>query len=668
MSHGLPDQIHCTSSGFDVNTMTDHTASSDRPANAQCIHWLVEDQARKQPHAAAVVFEETTLSYDMLNTRANQVAHELVRLGVGPEVLVGICVERSLELVIAVLAVLKAGGAYVPLDPSYPQERLSYMIGNARMPVLLTQYSSGAELFSMDIAAAAAAVDHRAEIVYLDRDAERIAAAPTTNLPHTNAADDLAYAIYTSGSTGKPKGVMLHHRGLVNLVWGQIAAFDLDTTSRVLQFASFSFDASVSEIFTTLVAGGTLYMARRDTLISPPDLLDLLRTQQITTATLPPSLLSILPADDLPDFRTVISAGESCSWEIAERWSIGRRFLNAYGPTEATIGPTCFVMEQRIADARTVPIGRPLPNYDIFLLDEHKRQPVPFGAPGEVYIAGVGLARGYLHEPQLTAERFIDWTPDTDSSEATTIRLYKTGDLARYLPDGNLEFLGRIDHQVKLRGYRVELGEIESVLRQHPGVGDAIVMAREDIPGDRRLVAYVTPRDTQPIELWPSVAEYFVYDELLYHAMTSDYRRNESYLVALRQVAPGKVVLDIGTGKDAILSRLALEAGARKVYAIELLDETYRQARATIERLGLQDRITLIHGDARTIELPEPIDVCVSEIVGAIGGTEGARQIINDAWRFMQAGGRDDPVAQYHPYRRHQPSRWIYATSPHLAR
>lgn len=605
--------------------LTTWNATATPYPDTLCVHQLVEERAHRQPQAAAVVFEDEVISYQELNARANQLAHYLQQLGVGPEALVGICMDRSVEMIVAVLAVHKAGGAYVPLDPSYPADRLAFMIEDALMTVLLTRQTT-ASLIATDA--------EWPVVLDLDRDQTRIAAQPDTNPAGTFDVQTLAYMIYTSGSTGRPKGVMLQHRGLMNLVCGQIEAFQITEESRLLQFASFSFDASVSEIFTTLVAGATLYLARRETLLSPPELHDLLSTHAITTVTLPPSLLAILPAHDLPALRTVVSAGESCSWELALRWATGRRFLNAYGPTEATVGPTCYVVEQHVSATHSVPIGRPLPNYQIYILDQY-RQPVPVGAPGEVYIGGDGLARGYHNQPALTAERFIDWSFEDD----TCVRLYRTGDLARYLADGNIEFLGRVDHQIKLRGYRIELGEIEAVLRRHPAVADTIVQAREDTPGNRQLVAYVTPHERRPVELWPSVAEYFVYDELLYHAMTNDERRNESYRVALRASVPGKVVVDIGTGRDAILARLAVEAGAQRVYAVELLEQSYLHARATIDRLGLQHRIILIHGDARTVELPELADVCVSEIVGAIGGSEGASLIIEDARRLLKPGG-----------------------------
>jgi amino acid adenylation domain-containing protein/thioester reductase-like protein len=596
-------------------------------ASDTCAHLMFEEQARRRPDAVAVVAPAAALTYAELNARANRLAHHLQRRGVGPESLVGICVERSIEMIVAVLAVHKAGGAYVPLDPSYPADRLAFMIADAQLSLILTHAAASA---------ARPALGDGPALIALDADWPVIAAESAENPTPTATPENLAYLIYTSGSTGRPKGVQLEHRGLVNLVEGQIRAFDLSETSRLLQFASFSFDASVSEIFTTLVAGGELHLAPRETLIAPPELLDLLRSRAITAVTLPPSLLAILPEGGLPALRTVVSAGESCSWEIARRWSAGRRFINAYGPTEATVGPTWHLVEDCDIPSQTVPIGRPLPNVQVYILDRN-REPTPIGVPGEVYIGGVGLARGYLNRPELVAERFVA-NPHANLPGASP-RLYRTGDLARFLTDGAIEFLGRIDHQVKLRGFRIELEEVEAVLRSHPAVQDAVALVREDLPGNQQLVGYVTTRQAQPIELWPSVAEYYVYDSLLYHAMTSDERRNEAYRVALRRAAPGKLVLDIGTGGDAILARLAVEAGARHVYAIELLEASYRQAQATIRSLGLEEKITLIHGDARTVELPELVDICVSEIVGAIGGSEGARQIINDAWRFLKPGG-----------------------------
>ncbi|HEX7331486.1 MAG TPA: amino acid adenylation domain-containing protein, partial [Pyrinomonadaceae bacterium] len=296
--------------------------------------------------------------------------------------------------------------------------------------------------------------------------------------------DNLAYAIYTSGSTGRPKGVLLHHRGLTNLALAQADAFAVSEDSRVLQFASFSFDATVSEIFKTFLSGATLVMASSESLMPVTPLLNLLREQRITMVTLPPTVLAILPPDELPDLRTVISAGEACSAELAAAWSSdGRRFLNAYGPTEVTV---CATVSEPLDGSAKPPIGKPIANAECYVLDSNL-QPMPTGVVGELYVGGAGVARGYLGRPKLTAERFI---PHPFATEAGK-RLYRTGDLACFKDDGQLEYRGRVDQQVKVRGFRIELEEIENVLAQHPDVRDAVVLAREDVPGDKQLVAYI---------------------------------------------------------------------------------------------------------------------------------------------------------------------------------
>jgi amino acid adenylation domain-containing protein/thioester reductase-like protein len=436
-----------------------------------CLHELFENQMEQTPDAVAVIFEEESLTYRELNHRANQLAHYLQSLGVGPEVLVGIYVDRSLEMVVGMLGVLKAGGAYLPLDPAYPKPRLAFMLADAQVPVLLTQQRMVAGLPS-----------HEAQVICLDADWSVIARERVEN-PTTGATpDNLAYVIYTSGSTGKPKGVLLAHRGTCNLVMAQIRAFDVRPGSRILQFAPFGFDASVSEVFTTLLAGATLCLSTHDSLLPGPALTRLLYDLKVTTVTLPPSSLAVLPAAELPALRTIISAGEPCSPDIVARWGAGRVFLNAYGPSEATV---CATIATCSDSDQKPPIGRAIDNTQVYILDTNL-QPVPVGVAGELYIAGVGLARGYLNRPELTAEKFI---PNPFSSEPGA-RLYRTGDLARYLPDGNIEFLCRTDYQVKVRGFRIELGEIEAVLAGHPAVQEAVVITRDDIPGDKRLVAY----------------------------------------------------------------------------------------------------------------------------------------------------------------------------------
>lgn len=436
-----------------------------------CVHELFAAQVAKTPDNIAVIFEGQKLTYQELNHRANQVAHYLQSLGVEPEVLVGICVERSLEMIVGMLGILKAGGAYVPLDPTYPKERLSFMLSDSQVQVVLTQ-----EKFVEELTASGA------KLVFLDTDWESFQRESNENPGSGVTSANLAYVIYTSGSTGTPKGVLIQHQGVCNLIHAQIKLFDIHHASCVLQFASFSFDASVWEIFMTLCSGASLYIGTQDSLRPGTDLMQFLRKQSITQVTLPPTALAALPKEELPNLQTLIVAGEACNPKLIAEWSKGRHFFNAYGPTESTV---CATVSQYTGNTQMT-IGRAIANIQIYILD-HNLQPVPIGVPGELYIGGDGLARGYLNRPELTKEKFIS----NPFKKTEGSRLYKTGDLARYLPDGNIEFLGRVDNQVKIRGFRIELDEIEKLLIQHPDVKQAAVIAREDIPGDKRLLAYV---------------------------------------------------------------------------------------------------------------------------------------------------------------------------------
>ncbi len=448
---------------------------ADYPSD-KCIHELFQDQVERTPYAIAVQFGEAHLTYGELNARANQLAHHLQKLGVGPESLVGVCLERSIEMIVGLLGILKAGGAYVPIDPAYPLERVSFMLSGIKAPVILTRHRI-ARLLPLS----------EAKVVYLDSDREAIARHSEQNLISGATAANLAYVIFTSGSTGQPKGVMVEHRGLCNLAEAQMRAFGVQPESRVLQFAAFSFDASVSEVFATLLKGATLWLARQESLMPGPELIDLLGEAAINIVTLPPTVLSALPKESFPSLSTVIAAGEACSADIVRRWAVGRKFLNAYGPTEATV---CATIAEIIDVGARPSIGRPIANTQVYVLDE-RQQPVPVGVAGEIHIGGVGLARGYLDRPEMTAEKFI---PNPFGNQPGA-RLYRTGDLARFLPDGQIEFIGRADHQVKIRGVRVELGEVEAVLGKHDRVKQSVVVAREDVPGDRRLVAYIIAQD-----------------------------------------------------------------------------------------------------------------------------------------------------------------------------
>ncbi|AUX43556.1 uncharacterized protein SOCE26_050060 [Sorangium cellulosum] len=445
----------------------------------RCIHQLFEEQAARTPDAAAVVFGDQQLSYRELNARANQLAHRLRSLGVGPDRLVGLCVERSIEMVVGLLGILKAGGAYLPLDPEYPQERLAFMLEDGRPSAVLVQRALRGRLPA-----------EREPCLVLEEVAAP-SSLPREDLPSISTPRSLAYVLYTSGSTGRPKGIAVEHRSACNLVAAQARALDIGALSRVLQFVSLSFDVSVLEIFVTLCHGASLHIGRLEQTRDPAALMQWVRRDAINVAVVPAAILTALSPDGFPSLSTVVVGGEAAPAEAAAAWAKHGRLVNQYGPTEATV---CATVAECSSELLPPVIGRPIANVEVYLLDGHL-QPVPVGVPGELHIGGVGLARGYLNRPELTRERFI---PDPFSRDPAA-RLYKTGDLGRYRPDGNIEFLGRLDDQVKLRGYRVELGEIESALGQHPSVREAVVLAREDAPGDKRLVAYLAPREARAL-------------------------------------------------------------------------------------------------------------------------------------------------------------------------
>ncbi|MFI0982766.1 amino acid adenylation domain-containing protein [Streptomyces sp. NPDC021093] len=435
---------------------------------------LFEAHVARDPEAAAVVFEGTVLSYGELDRRANRLARLLVSRGVGPERLVALAVPRSAELVVAALAVHKAGGAYLPIDPDYPADRIGYMLTDAAPACVLT--TSGVELPATSCP----------RVLLDDHDATRdLADGPVSDAERLAPLDlhHPAYVIYTSGSTGRPKGVIVTHTGIASLSAAHGAHLDVTERSRVLQFAALSFDAAAWELIMALTHGAALVLAPSARLAADGELTALLTEQRVTHATLPPAVLGVLPPGSLPQDMTLIVAGEACPPEQVGRWSAGRRMVNAYGPTEATV---CSTVSRPLTGAVVPPMGTPITNAKVYLLDERLR-PVPPGVAGELYSTGPGLARGYLGRPELTAERFVANPYGPPGS-----RLYRTGDLARYTPHGTLEYLGRTDNQVKVRGFRIELGEIETVLADLPGVTGALVMARQDGPSGRQLVGYVT--------------------------------------------------------------------------------------------------------------------------------------------------------------------------------
>ncbi|MBD2525708.1 non-ribosomal peptide synthetase [Nostoc sp. FACHB-133] len=465
----------------------------------KCIHQLFEAQVELTPDAVAVVFEDKQLTYSQLNTRANQLARYLQKLGVKPDVLVGICVDRSLEMIVGLLGILKAGGAYVPLDPAYPSERLAYMLSDSQVKVLLTQEKLASSL-----------PVNAARVIYLDSDwlniGDHCEENPLTEVKPSN----LAYIIYTSGTTGKPKGVMIEHLSIVNFTESVRAIYNITQKDRVLQFASIAFDWAVVEIFPCLSVGATLVLRTDDMLVSGSRFVQRCREWEVTMMDWPTShwhqvMVELAEAEQtLPESLRVVSVGgDAVLPETLKLWqrcvkglANPPQLLNGYGPTETTAVATYYDLSEFIVKnpiATCVPIGTPIGNLTTYILNHHL-QPVPIGVPGELHIGGLGLARGYLGRPEVTAEKFI---PNPFSNEPGE-RLYKTGDKARYLSDGNIEFLGRIDNQVKIRGFRIEPGEIEAALSQHSDVREAAVIAREDIPGDKRLVAYFVPNLKQP--------------------------------------------------------------------------------------------------------------------------------------------------------------------------
>ncbi|NEO73603.1 amino acid adenylation domain-containing protein, partial [Moorena sp. SIO3H5] len=467
------------------NTKTDYPRD-------KCIHQLFEEQVEKTPDAVAVVFEEQKLTYSQLNRKANQLAHYLQKLGVAPETLVGICVERSVEIVVGLLAILKAGGAYVPLDPNYPSERLAYMLADAGVSVLVTQQSLIASL-----------PENQAQVVCLEPDGEIINSLSQENLETGVKSENLAYVMYTSGSTGQPKGVSIIHQGVVRLV-KETNYVEFTPAQVFLQLAPFSFDASTFEIWGSLLNGSQLVVMSPGT-PSVEAIGETIEKNQVTTLWLTAALFQLMVDEELERLKPVtqlLAGGDVLSPSHVEKvasYLPDCQLINGYGPTENTTFSCCYQVK-KLTQQSSVPIGRPISNTQVYILDANL-QPVPIGVAGELHIGGDGLARGYLNRSELTAEKFISNSFDHNST------LYKTGDLARYLPDGNIEFIGRIDHQVKVRGYRIETREIESTLTQYPKVKETVVLAREDNSGNKGLVAYLvleseTPEisDTEQIE------------------------------------------------------------------------------------------------------------------------------------------------------------------------
>jgi amino acid adenylation domain-containing protein/non-ribosomal peptide synthase protein (TIGR01720 family) len=525
--------------------------------------------------------------------------------GVHADVPVGLITARNLEWITGLLGILCAGGAYLPLIADQPATRRDAVLAEAQPRLVLTAspLADAPEVVALPLPEAAGSVG----------------GAPAPN--------DLAYVLYTSGSTGQPKGVMIEHGGFATMIRHQIDTFGITPNDRVLQLASASFDASLSEIFMALLAGATLVLVDDATIGDRARFTDFLAAEGVTVATITPAYLAALDGHPLPTLRVLIMAGDAAIPDLARLYARDRAVFNAYGPTEVSVCASIHRVDPDDGGA-TIPVGRAVASSRIYLLDGFGR-PVPPGAVGEIVFAGPGVARGYLGR---ISEAFIA------DPFAPNARAYRTGDLGRFRPDGALEFLGRNDRQVKIRGHRIEPVEIEQALLRHDLVREAHVAPVQAPGGQTELAAWVALRE--PIELWPSIAEFFVYDDLAYGAMAGDAQRNAAYRAAFARHLPGRAVLEIGPGGEAVLTRMAIEAGARKVYAVEISPAVAAKARARVAQAGMADRVEVIVGDITQVVLPEPVDVCISEIVGSIGGSEGAAVLIEAARRWLR-----DPAA-----------------------
>ena len=447
-----------------------------------CVHDLFVQQVMRNPEAVAVVFEREEITYRELHVRSNRLANRLRSLGIGPDALVGICLERSAEMAVAILAVLKAGGAYLPLDPQYPRERIAFMLQDSGAKVLITEeHLLGGLPSSVP------------SVLCLHRDHESLMRESSEQPAGGAIAENLAYVIYTSGSTGKPKGVEVTHRSVVNFLTSMRREPGLSERDRLLAVTTPCFDIAGLEFFLPLTTGARVVVAPQATLADGITLAQLIRDTQITAMQATPVTWRLLLESGwqgMPGFK-ILCGGEALPRELANHLlATGGEVWNLYGPTETTIWSTAHRVDSRPG---SVPIGKPIANTQIYILDD-RRNLVPRGVPGELYIGGDGLAKGYLHRPELTADRFVQ------NPFSLSEKLYRTGDVARCLPDGSLEYIGRVDHQVKLRGFRIELGEIETAIEQQPQVRQAVVIVREDAPNDQRLTAYVALRDGVAID------------------------------------------------------------------------------------------------------------------------------------------------------------------------
>lgn len=610
-----------------------------------CFHQLFETQVQLAPDAIALVSEPESLTYRELNHRADQLAQTLQHLGVQPDSLVGLCVDRSPEMVIGILGILKAGGAYVPLDPDYPSDRLHFMLTDTRIGILLTQSGLVAQL-----------PRSQAQIICLDQfDSSSISLDQKAREGSIVTPDHLAYVIYTSGSTGTPKGVLLTHRGLCNVVKAQQQIFHPTHNSRILQFSSLSFDASIFEIALALGSGGTVYIPHQSARLPGMPLIQFLAENAITHALLTPAVLAVLPSAKLPDLQVLITGGEACSSQVLDRWAPDRRFFNAYGPTETTIWAT--VAELHPGDSPRI-MGRPIPNTLIYILDAHLN-PVPVGVPGELWIGGAGLARGYLNRPALTAEQFIE-----NPFEGTPT-LYRTGDRAQYRTDGTIEFLGRVDDQIKIRGFRVELGEIAATVQRHPAIREAVVVTSGEPSSEMRLIAYFSLHSQYVQTILPSLqSQHLHHWQTLYNqtyhsplstpqfnttGWKSSYTGDPIPLEQMREWVSDRVqqilalqpkrVLEIGCGTGLLLFQIAPHC--QKYVGTDFSAVSLESIQTQLNPLNLS-QVELLHRRATDFEGLEAASfdvVILNSIVQYFPSQDYLMQVLAGAMQAVAPGG-----------------------------
>ncbi|MBD3882896.1 amino acid adenylation domain-containing protein [Phormidium tenue FACHB-886] len=608
-----------------------------------CFHEIFEAQAQQFPQALALVSEQGSLTYGELNQKADRLAQMLRQMGVQPGSLVGLCVDRSADMVVGILGILKAGGGYLPLDPSYPSDRLRFMLTDTQVSILLTQSWLVETLPT------------QAQLLCLDRPLPPLA-ADSSRQPSKATADSLAYVIYTSGSTGTPKGVLLSHRGLSNVVVAQRQAFPLCRESRVLQFSSLCFDASIFEMALAFGSGGALYIPPKMAQLPGTALVQFLEDNAITHALLIPAVLTALPTAELPALQVLITGGEACSQQVVDRWAVGRRFFNAYGPTEATIWATVAELHP----GEPISIGRPVANMQVYLLDA-ALNPVPVGLFGEIYIGGVGVAQGYLNHPELTAERFIE-NPFSGTG-AIASRLYKTGDRARCRADGSIEFQGRADRQIKIRGFRVELDEIEAALQGHAAIQNAAVVAAGEAD-DLRLVAYFSlnrqaiqhferEQALQQIQHWQ-----MLYNQTYRPSSNSDFNItgwNSSYTgqpipaEQMREWVDDRVqqilalkpqrVLEIGCGTGLLLFQIAShcqEYWGTDFSTVALESIQHQLANRSLSHVKLLHRLAT---DFSGIDLAAFDVVILNSVVQYFPSIDYLMQVLEGAMRVVAPGG-----------------------------